>query len=60
VNVVRDLIELLFVVAIGGMAVSSIRRIKAAAIHPYLCSACERPTARGYAKCRHCGAPVEE
>ncbi|MDA8196640.1 MAG: hypothetical protein M0019_05435 [Actinomycetota bacterium] len=59
-NIVRDLIELLFVVAIGGMVVSSIRRIKSASIRPYLCTVCQRPTARGYAKCRHCGAPVTE
>ncbi|MDA8277677.1 MAG: hypothetical protein M0Z45_05735 [Actinomycetota bacterium] len=59
-NIVRDMIELLFVVAIGGMFVSSVKRIRSASIRPYLCRGCGRPTARGYAKCRHCGAPVVE
>ncbi len=59
-NLIRDAIELLFVIAIGGMVSSAIRRLKGREIHPYQCRACQRPTSRAYERCRHCGAPIEE
>jgi hypothetical protein len=57
-NIVRDLIETLFVVALGGMVVSMVRRISLGEIPAHLCPVCQRPTSRAYPYCRHCGAPL--
>ena len=59
-NLFRDAIELAFVVAVGGMVASAIKKLKGHEIHPYKCCACSRPTSRAYANCRHCGAPVRD
>lgn len=53
----RDGLELLIVVAVGGMVVSAIRRLRRGEIEVYRCAACDRPTSRAYGVCRHCGAP---
>lgn len=57
-NLVRDAIEVLIVVAVGGMFVSAIRRIRRGEIRPYRCGACDRPTTRANGFCKHCGTPV--
>ena len=57
-NLLRDAIEVLIVVAIGGMLVSAIRRLRRGEIEPYRCGACGRPTTRANGICKHCGAPV--
>ena len=44
------------VVAVGGMLVSAVRRVRAGQVHPLYCAACGRPTARAYPRCKHCGA----
>ena len=51
----RTGLELLFVVAVGGMLWSVVRRLRAGAIEVHRCPACERPTSRAYPRCRHCG-----
>jgi uncharacterized OB-fold protein len=56
-NLVRDVLELAIVVAVGGMLVSAVRRLRRGEISVYRCGACGRPTSRAYPRCRHCGAP---
>ncbi len=53
---VRDVLELLFVVAVGGMLWSAVRRLRAGQVQVYRCGSCQRPTSRAYAHCTHCGA----
>ena len=57
-NLVRDLLEVLIVVAVGGMAVSAIRRLRRGEIQVYRCPACDRPTTRANGICKHCGAEL--
>ena len=59
-NLVRDLLELLIVIAVGGMAVSAIRRLRRGEIRVYTCPACERPTTRANGICKHCGAALPD
>ena len=54
----RDGIEVLFVVAVGGMLWSAIRRLRAGQVAPLRCRACGRPTSRAYPACTRCGAPL--
>ncbi len=53
---VRDVLELLFVVAVGGMLWSALRRLRAGQVHVYRCRSCDRPTSRAYPRCTRCGA----
>ncbi|HEX4979371.1 MAG TPA: hypothetical protein VFV35_04830 [Acidimicrobiales bacterium] len=57
---VRDGIELLIVVAVGGMVFSAIRRLRRGEIAVYRCRACGRPTSRAFPKCRRCGADLPD
>jgi predicted amidophosphoribosyltransferase len=57
-NLVRDLLELLIVIAVGGMAVSAVRRLRRGEIPVYRCPSCERPTTRANGICKHCGAEL--
>lgn len=52
---VGDVLELLFVVAMGGMLWSALRRLKAGQVHVYRCASCRRPTSRAYPRCTRCG-----
>lgn len=54
---VRDGLEVAFVVAVGGMLWSSVRRIRAGQVTVYRCRRCGRPTSRAYPDCTRCGAP---
>lgn len=54
--VVRDGLELLFVVAVGGMLWAAVRRLRAGEVHVFRCPTCERPTSRAYPRCTRCGA----
>ena len=51
----RDALEVLLLVAVGGMLVSVARRLRRGEIRVYRCVDCGRPTSRGYPRCRHCG-----
>lgn len=55
-TLVRDAIEVLFVVAVGGMLWSAARRLRRGEIKAYVCVACGRPTSRAYPRCKHCDA----
>lgn len=56
---VRSALEVLIVVAVGGMLVSALRRVRAGEVHPLYCPSCRRPTARAYPRCKHCGAELD-
>lgn len=56
---VRDALELLIVIAVGGMVVSAIARLRRREIPVYRCTACDRPTSRAYPRCKHCDTPLE-
>ena len=59
-TLVRDLLEVLIVVAVGGMLFSAVRRLRAGAIPVYRCPSCERPTTRANGICKHCGAELPD
>ena len=59
-TLVRDLLEVLIVVAVGGMLFSAVRRLRAGAIPVYRCPTCERPTTRANGICKHCGADLPD
>ena len=59
-TLVRDLLEVLIVVAVGGMLFSAVRKLRAGALPVYRCPACERPTTRANGICKHCGADLPD
>jgi len=52
---VRDAIEILMAVAVGGMLVSAVTRLRRGQASPRLCPGCGRTVSRVYAACPHCG-----
>ncbi len=58
-TLVRDGLELLIVVAVGGMLASALRRLVRGQVPVYRCPSCERPTTRANPRCRHCGAVLD-
>jgi uncharacterized OB-fold protein len=57
---VRDGLEAVIVVAVGGMLVSAVRRLRRGEIRAYVCPACGRPTTRANGVCKHCGAELPD
>lgn len=53
-NLIRDGLELLIAIAVGGMLFNVIRRAQRDELRVYRCIACNRPTSRGYPRCKHC------
>jgi predicted amidophosphoribosyltransferase len=53
---VRDLTEILFVVAFGGMLASVVARLRRGQARPLLCPGCGRTVSRVYDTCPHCGS----
>ena len=51
---VRDGLEVLMVVAVGGILWAAVGRLRRGEIRVYRCIACGRPTSRGYPRCKHC------
>jgi hypothetical protein len=51
---VRDGLEVLMVVAVGGILWAAVGRLRRGEIRAYRCIACGRPTSRGYPRCKHC------
>jgi hypothetical protein len=58
--IIRDVFEVLIVVAIGGMLITVIRRLRRGEIKVIRCTECGRPTSRAYPVCKWCGAPRPE
>ncbi len=59
-TLVRDLLELAIVFAVGGMLVSAVRRLRRGEIHVFTCPSCARPTTRANGICKHCGAALPD
>ncbi|HYF45052.1 MAG TPA: hypothetical protein VD926_02505 [Acidimicrobiales bacterium] len=57
---VRDALEILIVIAIGGILWSVIGKLRRGEISVVRCEACDRPTSRAYPNCKHCGTPRSE
>jgi len=55
---VRDALEVLIVLAVGGVLWSAIARLRRGQITVARCGACGRPAARVYSTCPHCGAQL--
>ena len=55
---VRDALEVLLVIAVGGILWSAIARLRRGQISVSRCAACGRPSSRVYATCPHCGAEL--
>jgi hypothetical protein len=56
-NAVRDLLEVAMTVAVAGMLVAAVARIRRGEIAVVRCGSCGRPTSRAYPNCKHCGTP---
>ncbi|MFP5316929.1 MAG: hypothetical protein ACLGI2_01400 [Acidimicrobiia bacterium] len=54
---VRDTLEVLMVVAVGGMVWSAVSRIRQGRMAVVRCPRCGRPSSRAYARCPRCGEP---
>ncbi|HVL27279.1 MAG TPA: hypothetical protein VM390_03985 [Acidimicrobiales bacterium] len=52
---VRDALEVLMVVAVGGMLWSAVGRIRRGEMAVVRCPSCGRPSSRAYARCPRCG-----
>ncbi len=48
-------LEVLIVVAVGGMLWAAVGRLRRGEVRVYRCAVCRRPTSRGYPRCKHCG-----
>jgi hypothetical protein len=59
-NLVRDAIEVTILVAVIGMLVSAVRRVRRGQVEVVRCATCGRPTSRAYPNCKHCGAERAE
>jgi predicted amidophosphoribosyltransferase len=52
---VRNVSEILLAVAVGGMLVSAVARLRRGQARPLLCPGCGRTVSRVYDACPHCG-----
>jgi len=55
---VRDALEVLLVVAVGGILWSAIGRMRRGEVTVVRCPSCARPVSRAYEDCPHCGSPI--
>jgi hypothetical protein len=56
-NAIRDLFEVLFVVAAGGVVWSAVGKLRRREIEVVRCGRCGGPCSNAYPICKHCGAP---
>ncbi len=59
-HLLRDLLEILMVIAVGGMLWSAVRRLRSGGIQVFRCAECRRPTSRAYPRCTRCGASLSQ
>ncbi len=55
---VRDVAEVLVVMAVGGMLWSAVTRLRRGQARPFLCPGCGRAISRVYDACPHCGGTL--
>jgi hypothetical protein len=59
-DLVRDALEVLIVIALGGMVWSVVTRLLRGQLTVHRCPECGRPASRAYPNCRHCGTALPE
>ena len=57
---VRDALEVLLVIAVGGILWSAIGRMRRGEVSVARCPACGRAVSRAYERCVHCGAGLDQ
>jgi len=57
---VRDALEMLLVIAVGGILWSAIGRMRRGEVTVLRCPDCGRAVSRAYERCGHCGAAMSE
>jgi uncharacterized OB-fold protein len=57
---VRDALEVLLVVAVGGILWSAIGRMRRGEVAVARCPSCGRAVSRVYDRCGHCGAELDQ
>ena len=55
---VRDAIEVLLVIALGGILWSAVGRLRRGEVQVVRCPSCKRTSSRAYGRCAHCGADI--
>jgi uncharacterized OB-fold protein len=55
---VRDALEVLLVVAVGGILWSAVGRMRRGEVKVARCASCGRTTSRAYKTCPHCGGSL--
>ena len=55
---VRNVAEILLVIAVGGMLFSALTRLRRGQAIPRLCPGCSRTVSRVYDACPRCGHPT--
>ncbi|MBV8981050.1 MAG: hypothetical protein JO086_09145 [Acidimicrobiia bacterium] len=55
---VRDALEVLLVIAVGGILWSAVWRVRRGEVAVARCAACGRTSSRAYEACPHCGAAM--
>jgi uncharacterized OB-fold protein len=56
---VRDALEVMLVIAVGGILWSAIGRMRRGEVSVVRCPSCGRTTSRAYDACPHCGAGIK-
>lgn len=51
-----DALEVLIVIALGGMLWAALGRVRRGQVMVVRCPGCDRPTSRAYDRCPRCGA----
>lgn len=57
---VRDALEVLLVIAVGGILWSAIGRMRRGEVSVVRCPGCGRAVSRVYDRCGHCGADLNQ
>jgi uncharacterized OB-fold protein len=55
---VRDAIEVLLVIAVGGILWSAVGRLRRGEVEVVRCPSCGRASSHAYDECPHCGASL--
>ena len=59
-NLIRDALEVLIIVSLGGMLWSVLTRLRRGELKVPACPECGGPASRAYPLCRHCGVELPE
>jgi uncharacterized OB-fold protein len=57
---IRDALEVLLVIAVGGILWSAIGRMRRGEVSVARCPSCGRAVSRAYERCGHCGTGLDQ